>query len=413
MKKIVFIVAAMASMFLMFTTQVLASGGDAHQESYQKNKEEKKGPNNGKLLTDGDFTLELVLFERGVPPQYRIFPSINHQKINPSEVKVTATLTRLGNFVDNINFSAQSDHLQGDLTIYEPHSFEVNIQASYQGKNYQWQYENFEGRTEIVDDMAKQMGITTSIISSQQLSETVTVYGEIKLAPNAERHISARFPGLVTQLKVELGQQVKKGQHLFTVESDESLQQYQVFAPISGVISEQNINVGEQTLTDKLLTITNTANLFAELKVYPLDWQKVKKGAVVTIRSTENNSQVTTQIFDHLVALNDHQAKVFRAKIDNRDGQISVGEFVSGEISVAQYQVPLAVDVDALQGFRDFTVVYQKIGQQYEVRMLELGRRDGQWVEVLSGIKAGSEYVSGNSYLIKADIDKAGAAHDH
>jgi len=34
-------------------------------------------------------------------------------------------------------------------------------------------------------------------------------------------------------------------------------------------------------------------------------------------------------------------------------------------------------------------------------------------VEVLSGLQPGQRYVTGNSYLIKADILKSGASHDH
>ena len=47
-----------------------------------------------------------------------------------------------------------------------------------------------------------------------------------------------------------------------------------------------------------------------------------------------------------------------------------------------------------------------KIGDTYEVRMLELGERDGEWVEVLGGIDPGTPYVVEQSFLIKADIDK-------
>jgi len=66
-----------------------------------------------------------------------------------------------------------------------------------------------------------------------------------------------------------------------------------------------------------------------------------------------------------------------------------------------------------LQGFRDFDVVYAKVGDTYEVRMLELGRNDDNYVEVLGGLSAGEVYVTDNSYLVKADIEKSGASHDH
>ena len=58
-------------------------------------------------------------------------------------------------------------------------------------------------------------------------------------------------------------------------------------------------------------------------------------------------------------------------------------------------------------------MVYAKVGDQYEVRMLELGREAGDWIEVLGGLKLGTEYVTENSYIIKADIEKSGASHDH
>jgi len=66
-----------------------------------------------------------------------------------------------------------------------------------------------------------------------------------------------------------------------------------------------------------------------------------------------------------------------------------------------------------LQSFRDWTVVFIQIGDTYEIRPLELGRSDGRYTEVLNGLNAGDRYVVENSYLIKADIEKSGASHDH
>ena len=86
---------------------------------------------------------------------------------------------------------------------------------------------------------------------------------------------------------------------------------------------------------------------------------------------------------------------------------------VKGEVLVNSKEVPLSVKNSALQHFRDFTVVFAKYGETYEVRMLELGVSDNKNVEVLSGLKPGTEYVTENSFLIKADIEKSGAGHDH
>ena len=82
-------------------------------------------------------------------------------------------------------------------------------------------------------------------------------------------------------------------------------------------------------------------------------------------------------------------------------------------VDEVEHAVPLAVKRTGLQTFRDFTVVYAQIGDEYEVRMLELGRQDDEWIEVLGGLEAGTRYVTTNSYLVKADIEKAGAVHEH
>ena len=58
-------------------------------------------------------------------------------------------------------------------------------------------------------------------------------------------------------------------------------------------------------------------------------------------------------------------------------------------------------------------MVFAQVEDTYEVRMLELGDRDGEYAEVLGGLKPATPYVSGNSFLIRSDIEKSGASHDH
>ncbi|AIK96292.1 hypothetical protein ID47_05385 [Candidatus Paracaedibacter acanthamoebae] len=86
---------------------------------------------------------------------------------------------------------------------------------------------------------------------------------------------------------------------------------------------------------------------------------------------------------------------------------------VQGNVVVDTREVKMAVKSSGLQAFRDFNVVFAQVGETYEVRMLELGLKDDEYVEVLGGIKPNTDYVSENSFLIKADIEKSAASHDH
>jgi cobalt-zinc-cadmium efflux system membrane fusion protein len=73
----------------------------------------------------------------------------------------------------------------------------------------------------------------------------------------------------------------------------------------------------------------------------------------------------------------------------------------------------VAVKTTALQTFRSWDVVFMENGGMFEIAILELGRRDGEWAEVLSGLEPGQRYVAENSFIVKADILKSGASHDH
>ena len=75
--------------------------------------------------------------------------------------------------------------------------------------------------------------------------------------------------------------------------------------------------------------------------------------------------------------------------------------------------VDLMVPLAALQTFRDWDVVFVRVGDTYEIRPVELGKRDGERVQILSGLKPGAAVVVEQSYLVKADIEKSGASHDH
>ena len=99
--------------------------------------------------------------------------------------------------------------------------------------------------------------------------------------------------------------------------------------------------------------------------------------------------------------------------MQNPEGRWRPGLFVTVEVVQEEVTVPVAVSVDAIQTFRDWSVVFVQYGDLFEVRPLELGRNDGQWVEVLHGLLPGERYVARNSFILKAELGKSGATHDH
>ncbi len=392
-------------------TNICSAGSSPNPDEAAE--EVHKGPNNGRLLVDGDFVVELAVFETGLPPEFRVWVTKNDKKINPDKVKIKVVLSRLGNIQDHINFTAQDDFLRGDIEIYEPHSFHVALRANYQGAMHEWQYDNFEGRTKIEEKVAQALEIKTSMAKSETLKETIKVYGKLAVKPENIRNISARFAGVIKKLNVSLGQVVEKGQSLMSVENNESLRVYTIYSPIKGVIQSLNANSGEQTGNNVLMEIVDNSSLYAELSVFPADREKVALNTDVKIKVKGHQDNLQGKIVQINGFTQANQSVIMRVDLANQTGRLTSGSFLTANIEIAQFEVDLAVRRTGLQSFRDFTVVYEKIGDEYEVRMLELGRVAGDWVEVLGGLKPGAQYVSENSYVIKADIEKSGASHDH
>ena len=405
---------------------VLALGGcnevppvDPHSgdsDAVHSGDEPGTGPHGGRLLLDeGDdgFALEVAIVEAGIPPEFRLWASQDGAVIDPSQVDVRLTLERLGGGQDEFTFVTQQDYLRGSAVVYEPHSFVVNIKASYLNRQHHWRYESFEGRTRIVSELADAVGLETQLAGPAMIRDYVTVYGRVVSNPENVSHVTARFNGVVKSAHASIGDEVRRGQNLATVEADDSLNTYSVQAPISGTVIEKHANPGETTGGRTLFTIVDTSTVWAELAVFPSDRPRVLVGATVTLSTAIGSieSQGTIALLSPVAGEN--QSVTARVLLENPDGILAAGMYLTGEIEVARYEVPLAVKRSGLQPFRDFTVVFAQFGEEYEVRMLELGRQDEVWVEVLSGLKVGTPYVTENSYVIKADIEKSGASHDH
>lgn len=375
--------------------------------------EPAKGPHGGRLLIDGEFVLELAIFETGVPPEFRVWSTQAGAPVGPKDVDLHVTLTRLGGVKDEIGFAVQDDFLRGDTVIYEPHSFVVTIEARHGGATHRWQYDNFEGRTRIGPEVAEAFGLATDHAGPATIVEAITVYGRV--VPNSEkvRTVSARFDGVIQSVEVSVGDTVRRGQALAKVESNESLKPYTLTAPIGGVVTERAANPGEQSDGRRLFTIMDTSNVWVDLAVFPLDRPRVQAGASVVVEAADGDLRREGVVARLNTVAEANQSVLARVVLDNSDGALVPGMYLTGEIQVGEHTVPLAVKRTGLQSFRDFTVVYAVIGDEYEVRMLDLGRQNAEWIEVLGGLDPGTRYVTTNSYLVKADIEKSGASHDH
>lgn len=393
-----------------------AQGHGDHGHDGREAGETRKGEHGGRVLEAEGYVVELGIAEDGTPPRYQAWLYHDGNPLPADAGNVEVRLTRLGNVVESHRLLPQADgSLMAQSVVAEPHSFDVDVRADIKGHPMRWTYASYEGRTEIAAGIAEQSGIRVAPAGPGTIADEHEVQGLLTPIEGRVANISARFPGPVRRLNANVGDTVRSGQVLAIIESNMSLSTYAVTSPISGVVTQRMASVGGvATESMPLFEVADLSQLWVDLHIFGADAQHIRAGVPVSVTRLSDGTTASTTLERVLPGTaTASQSTVARAIIDNDDGLWRPGSAVTARITVDLESVDLMVPLSALQTFRKWNVVFERVGDVYEVRPLELGKRDGQRVQVLSGLAEGAEIVVEQSYLLKADIEKSGASHDH
>jgi membrane fusion protein, heavy metal efflux system len=399
-------------------TKILSSKAQAKSDPHGENSpaaDYARGPHGGRLLTDGDLGIEVTIYEPDIPPQSRIYPFKDGKPLDPNEVKLVVELHRFGGRVDTINYTKEGVYLIGDKIVEEPHSFEVKVRADYQGRKSQWEYPSYEGRVTMEAAAIDAAEIKIEEVGPANLRTLVLMNGKISADPDKVAHVSPRYPGVVLEARKKLGDVVKKDEVIAVVESNDSLRPYEVKSQVAGRVIKRDAVLGESVSQETTLYVVADLNTVSvDLAVPREDFPKLREGQKVIINGAEENPGEAVITYLSPIGAENTQTMMARAELANPEMTWQPGLFVTAEVIVEEKEVPIAVKASALQTFRDWDVVFMNDGTSFEIAILELGRKDGEWVEVLSGpLKPGTKYATDNSFVVKADVLKDGASHDH
>jgi len=307
-----------------------------------------------------------------------------------------------------------ADFLTSEAELLEPHSFDVTVEVKYQDKNHHWSFSSYEGRTVIPEAVAKISGIATESVSERILKRTLRVRGKVEPSEHRIAHIIPRFSGIVREGRKHIGDRVEKGEILAIIESNQNLQTFEVRSQIAGTVINGHLIIGEFVPENQwVYVVADLSEVWVDLFVPLRERSKVVSGQEVLVSSSDELSTVEG-VVSYVAPYADEksQTQLVRVVIQNLQNQFLPGMFITADIVTEQESRP-AIKSSALQTFRDWQVVFIKFGDTYEIRPVTLGRNDGEWIEVKDGISIKDEYVTENSFLIKADILKSGASHDH
>ncbi|MES2985237.1 MAG: efflux RND transporter periplasmic adaptor subunit [Pseudomonadota bacterium] len=268
--------------------------------------------------------------------------------------------------------------------------------------------------TDISDASAATMNIQTVTAGPAAIRQTIRVSGRMVLNQNRSAEVKARFAGIVRGVFKQVGDTVKRGDKLATVESNESLQVYAVPAPLDGVVLERTISVGDTASDAPIFRVADLSSLWAEFFIFAADMESVRQGQPIIIRALDGKtSTMSTLQTIQPTAEASSQTVLARAEVENATGAWRSGMTVQGDVVISEQPVALAVPTAAIQRVEGKDVVFVKTGTRYTATPVTLGRSDTQMTEITAGLSAGATVVSTNSFIVKADIGKAGAEHEH
>lgn len=194
-----------------------------------------------------------------------------------------------------------------------------------------------------------------------------------------------------------------------------SLVRFELKSPLAGIVTERHLTVGETTKEDEtVFVVANLAKVNAVLQVYPKDLPFVKVGQSAQV-SISGSLETTPGSVTFLSPILDAQSRSAKAHVlvDNSSGQYRPGLFISASISRGTSEAKVLISRKAIQKIDGKEVIFVQTDEGFVPSPIEIGRSTNESVEVLSGLEPEELYVSEGSFLLKAELAKSEAAHDH
>lgn len=197
---------------------------------------------------------------------------------------------------------------------------------------------------------------------------------------------------------------------------------YALIAPLDGTIIEKHINIGEVLRDDsQAFVIADLSTLWVNVTVYASDLSRIRSGQPVTVRA-EGIAESARGVIGYVGHVVGEQTRAAVARVVLRDPGPAwrPGLFVTAEVALEEVDAPVVVSDDAVQRLEGKPVVFVQEGDVFEARPVVLGRkgsrpgeRNGHLAEILEGLAPGDRYVGKNSFILKAELGKSEAGHEH
>lgn len=277
------------------------------------------------------------------------------------------------------------------------------------------EHHDHEEEVNISQDILSKKEISIHKVESGEIKRTFSVNGRVSANRNRLAHIYPRFSGIVHDIRKDAGENVKKGETLAVVESNQSLQRYEISSLTDGTVLYRHATIGEYVdETKPIFVVADLSTVWIELFIFPTNFPFVTLNQKVVI-SLPSSTTVQTGVISFLSKTVDEtsQSKIGRVVLSNQENLFYPEQFVNARIVTDAVQVKSRVLSSALQTIENRTALFIKEHDGFKAVPVVTGQADDEYTEILSGVSEGDEYAAGNTFLLKAELQKSSAEHEH
>ena len=197
-----------------------------------------------------------------------------------------------------------------------------------------------------------------------------------------------------------------------------SLRRQELRSPIGGRIAERRVDlgalVGREGQESELYVVVDLSELWVDLAVAPADLPAIREGQEIIVAVGTSGERAPARII-FVSPLLDRDTRAARvvASLANPDHAFRPGSFVTAEITLSQDHAEVVVPKAALQTIKGERVVFVRSERGFEARQVATGREDDRAVEIVSGLFAEETIAISNTFVLKAELGKSEAEHQH
>ncbi|HEY5869368.1 MAG TPA: efflux RND transporter periplasmic adaptor subunit, partial [Candidatus Tectomicrobia bacterium] len=340
---------------------------------------------------------------------------------------------------------------------------------------------------------AQQLGIEVAVVRAGSLQTSLTLPGTIALNADRRVHVVSRIPGIVQEIRKQLGDHVRAGEVMAVIDSREladtkaaylaarervslaemtfarekdlwekkispeedylkakqslaevrieiqvaaqklralgfteaymqqlagranaPLTRYEVVAPFAGTVIERHVAIGEVLKDDtEAFVVADLSTVWVDLNISAKDLPLIRKGQRVRVAADTAMRAEGTVSYISPVVSDETRTVLTRVVLPNPDGRWRPGLFVTATLTASETPVAVLILKTATQTIGGQPSVFVQTPEGFVPRPVTVGRANETHVEITAGLEAGERYATTETFILKAELGKGAASHQH